>query len=542
MNEEWDATLGAYSADVTAALAELDRSNVPARIWQKDHTVWKPDPTEITNRLGWLNVAGLMSEHVGELEGFADGIRAAGFRHVVLLGMGGSSLGAEVLWQTFGRAPGRPDLIVLDSTIPETIAAVTGAIDPATTLFLASSKSGTTIEAELLFRYFRDLVQKTVGTDNVGGHFAFITDPGTTFAALADKEHARGLFLNPTDIGGRYSVLSYFGLVPGALIGVDLVRLLASADRMREACAPDVPAPQDPGVWWGACLGALHRRGRDKMTLITSPALASFGLWVEQLVAESLGKEGKGIVPVVGEPPVAPDRNGDDRLFVYIRLDSDANAPTDAAYAALKAAGHPVVVRELRDRYELGAEFFRWEFATAVAGAMLKVNPFFQPDVQRAKEATQRVLRERVASGSWLGQEAGVSPRELLSGVDKGAYFAIMAYLPQTPEIDAALQEVRRRVVEKYGLATTLGYGPRFLHSTGQLHKGGPNTGVFLQITADHEADVPIPGEPYSFGVVADAQALGDLETLRGMGRRVAAVRLPHADAASITRVAADLM
>ena len=541
-----EASLGAYSADIAAALAELERDSVPARIWQKDHTVWKPDPTEITNRLGWLDVADLMAGRIGELERFADEVRTADFRHVVLLGMGGSSLGAEVLWRTFGRASGRPDLIVLDSTIPETVAAVTNAIDPATTIFLLSSKSGTTIEVELLFRYFRELVRKAVGERRTGEHFVFITDPGTPFATLAGKESAYPPFLNPTDIGGRYSVLSCFGLVPGALIGVDLRRLLASADRMRQACAPDVAPAQNPSVWWGACLGALQRRGRDKMTLITSPALASFGLWVEQLIAESLGKEGRGIVPVVGEPLVAPGCYGDDRLFVYLRLATDeaavAAATTDAAAAALKTAGYPVVVQELADCYELGAEFFRWEFATAVAGAMLKVNPFFQPDVQRAKEATQQVLRVRVGSGSWPEQEGGVSPKELLSGVNKGAYFAIMAYLPQTPAIDAALQELRRRVVEKHGLATTLGYGPRFLHSTGQLHKGGPNTGVFLQITADHGADVPIPGEPYTFGVVADAQALGDLKTLRGLGRRVAAIRLPRADAAAVTRLAKELL
>ena len=535
------ASLGDHAADVDAALAELQRSDIPARIWRKDHTVWKDDPTEITNRLGWLRVTGLMAEKIDGLEAFAAEISAAGYQQVVLLGMGGSSLGAEVLRQTFGHRPGWPDLIVLDSTVPETIASVTAAIRPETTLFLPSSKSGTTIEANLLFRYFRHLVQQAVGPERAGEHFAFITDAGTPFAALAEKEKARRLFLNPSDIGGRYSVLSYFGLVPGALAGIDLRRLLASAEAMRGACAADVPAPQDPGVWWGACLTAFARRGKDKLTLITSPALASFGLWVEQLIAESLGKEGKGIVPVVRGPIVPTHLYSQDRLFAYLRLEGDDNAATDSAVAGLKSTGQPVVVWELRDRYEIGGEFFYWELATAVAGAMLKVNPFFQPDVQRAKEATERVLREYVATGSLPRADFGIAPGQLLEGVPKNAYFAVMAYLEPTPAIDAALQRLRRAVLERHGIATTLGYGPRFLHSTGQMHKGGPNTGVFLQITANHERDIAIPGEPYTFGVVADAQALGDLQTLRSLGRRVAAVRLRQPDAAAIERLTNDM-
>jgi transaldolase/glucose-6-phosphate isomerase len=525
--------LGQYEADVKAAVAELTRSDAVKRIWRKDHTVWKPDPTEISNRLGWLTVTETMHEQVPALQSFAAEIKGAGFRHVVSLGMGGSSLCAEVLWQVFGSAASFPRLTVLDSTVPAAIQAVVNAIDPARTLFLVSSKSGTTTEPNILYKYFRHLLEQT-GKADPGQNFVAITDPGTPLAMLAEKEKFRRVFLNPPDIGGRYSVLSYFGLVPGSLIGADIKALLDRADSMREGCASCVPGHENPGMWLGATMGALAVKGRDKLTLVTSPSIGSFGLWVEQLIAESTGKEGKGIIPVAGEPLLAPDFYWIDRLFVYLRLKTDDNKATDAAINALKTSGQPVIVLEMKDKLDLGAEFFRWEFATATAGKILSIHPFNQPDVQRAKDATERILSDYVKSGRLPEIKTTGSLTSLLSQACQGAYFAVMAYLHQIPETDEVLATLRRKVMEQYRIATTLGYGPRFLHSTGQLHKGGQNEGLFLQITTEHRNDLPIPGEPYTFGVVADAQALGDSQALQALGRRVVSLRLSQSDAASL--------
>ncbi len=537
-----DVSIGAYIADVEATLADPGRRDLVGRIWRKDHTVWKSDPAEISNRLGWLTITDTMSEQVSALESFAKEVRETGFRHVVLLGMGGSSLGPEVLRQTFGSATGYPELIVLDSTVPASVQAVSRAIDPAHTLFLISSKSGSTTEPLILLQYFRSLVESAIRKERAGQNFVAITDLGTPLARLAEEEGFRRTFLNPPDIGGRYSVLSYFGLVPAALIGIDIKALLDRADCMREGCASCVPVHENPGAWLGACIGTLALRGRDKLTLITSPAISSFGLWVEQLIAESTGKEGKGIIPVVNEPLVKPSQYGDDRLFVCLRLDDDDNSAIDAANERIKSSGQPILVLEMRNRYDLGAEFFRWEFATAVAGAILGIHPFNQPNVQQAKDATERVLHEYTTSGHLPQVETAGSLIDLLAEAGKGTYLAIMAYIRQTPEVDEVLAELRRKVVERHHLATTLGYGPRFLHSTGQLHKGGPNTGLFLQITADHEHSLSIPGKPYTFGVVADAQALGDLQALQSSGRRVARIHLSRADGAAISRLVTELV
>ncbi len=509
---------------VRDALAKLTQSDVITRIWRKDHTVWKPDPREITDRLGWLTVTDFTRDHLPELKLFAEEVRGAGFRHIVLLGMGGSSLGAEVLRQVFGSAPGFPQLIVLDSTLPESIGAVTEATDPRRTLFLVSSKSGTTTEPLILYRYFRSLVEKA-GIDSAGTHFVAITDPATPLVRMAEAEKFRRIFLNPVDIGGRYSVLSYFGMAPAALIGVDIRAILEHVDAMREGCAAGMPVPDNPGSWLGACTATMSLKGRDKLTLLTSPSLSSFGLWVEQLIAESTGKEGKGIIPVAGEPVLGPESYGGDRLFIYFRLRDDDNLPTDTAIASLEKAGHPAVVLDMEGKPALGAEFYRWEFATAVAGALLGVNPFDQPDVQRAKAATERILKEYAASRKPPEPYSTGTLADLLEKTEPGDYFAILAYVRQTPETDAALAGLRQRVMSRYRVATTLGYGPRFLHSTGQLHKGGPDKGLFLQITTDHEEDVPVPGEPYTFGTVADAQALGDLQVLQAAGRRVVSLR-----------------
>ena len=534
-------SLGTLLQDVETSLADLQQRDVVGRLWRKDHTVWKPDPAEITNRLGWLTVIDLMCDQVPILQAFAQEVRDAGINRVVLLGMGGSSLGPEVLRQTFGSAPGYPELIVLDSTVPAWVQAVTDAIDPARTLFVVSSKSGTTIEPLSFYRHFRGLVKRAVGTEKAGQHFVAVTDPGTPLARLAQEEGFRRIFLNPPDIGGRYSVLSYFGLVPAVLTGIDIAALLDRADCMREGCASCVPPHDNPGAWLGAIMGTLALKGRDKLTLVTSPSIGSFGLWVEQLIAESTGKDGRGIIPVAGEPLTAPPSYGEDRLFVYLRLEGDDNAGTDAALERIKASGQPVVRLDLKGRYDLGAEFFRWEFATAVAGAMLGIHPFDQPNVQQAKALTERVLQERQSSGRLPEVEVASSLRDLLTLARPGDYLAIMAYLRQTPATDRALADLRRRVVERYGITTTLGYGPRFLHSTGQLHKGGPDTGLFLQVTANHEKDLPIPGEPYTFGALADAQALGDLQALQALGRRVIRVNPtpPHEEA--ILRLASEL-
>ena len=541
MADPQSISIGVYLSDVEETLADLEQRNVVGRIWHSDYTVWKPDPAEISNRLGWLDVADLMHKQVRNLEDFAGEVRDAGFAHVVLLGMGGSSLGPEVLRQTFGSAAGYPRLIVLDSTLPEAVQAVTDAIKPAQTLFIVSSKSGGTTEPNVLFQYFKSLVEPVVGKENAGKNFIAITDAGSSLAGLAQAEGFRRTFENPSDIGGRYSVLSYFGLVPAALCGINISALLAGADRMREGCLPYVPIHECFGAWLGACMGTLTLLGRDKLTLLTSPAIASFGLWVEQLLAESTGKEGKGIVPVAGEPVMEKEHYGRDRFFVCLRLDGDDNSVLDAAVENIKSYGQPVVLLEMRDKTDIGAEFYRWEFATAIAGAILGIHPFDQPDVQAAKDATERVLQEYVVSGNLPKVEEG-SLAGLLAQAEKGKYLAILAYLCQTPETDRLLTDLRRRIVVKYNIATTLGYGPRYLHSTGQLHKGGPDTGLFLQLSSNHGNDIDIPGKPYSFGIVADAQALGDFQALQMLGRHVTRIHIDGDINTAISKLLKALM
>ena len=533
--------LGRHLPDVEALLADLQQRDMMGRIWRRDHTVWNPEPTEITNRLGWLAVADVMCEQVPALEAFAAAARDDGFHHVVLLGMGGSSLGPEVLRQAFGSSEGYPRLIVLDSTVPAWVRAVTDGIDPAQTLFVVSSKSGATTEPNTFYAHFRNMVERSVGKQQAGKNFVAITDPGTSLERLAREMGFRRVFSNPPDIGGRYSVLSYFGLVPAALTGVNIATLLDRADCMREGCSSCVPAHDNPGAWLGAVMGSMARKGRDKLTLITSPSISSFGLWVEQLIAESTGKEGRGIVPVAGEPMVDPDSYKDDRFFVYLRLEGDNNSETDTAVVKIQGSGQPVVRLDLKDKYDIGAEFYRWEFATAVAGAVLGIHPFDQPNVQAAKDMTERVLGQYRSSGELSQIETLGSLGELLAQVKPGDYLALMAYVRQTPETDRALESLRRLVTERYGIATTLGYGPRFLHSTGQLHKGGPASGLFLQVTEDHQQDLPIPGEAYTFATLADAQATGDLEALQVSGRRVARVHLGHDNAAAIYELVTEV-
>jgi transaldolase/glucose-6-phosphate isomerase len=551
------ATLWTLQPEVEATLDRADRDRVAERVWKKDPTLWKTDPAqqgEITNRLGWLTVMEQMGDNLSRLDDLRADVQRAGFTHCVLLGMGGSSLAAEVMRRTFGAAEGCPELLVLDSTDPMTIEAVAHQVDLARTLFLVSSKSGETVETLSQFSYFYDLLKRPGAKgDDAGQSFIVITDPGTALDQLARESNLRATFRNPPDIGGRYSALSYFGLVPAAILGVDIGKLLNRAETMAQTCAPSVAARENPGVWLGVILGALANQKRDKVTILASPPVATLGYWLEQLLAESTGKEGKGILPVEGEPLGAPESYGDDRVFVSLRTDDEVDETQESAVAAFEAAGHPVVRLALRDEYDLGQEFFRWEFATAVAGSLLGVNPFDQPNVQEAKEATERLLQEYsrtrvlpqprailqtetrnvsiVAEGEQAGRMRGaISLQAAFEAFAQqsrpGDYLALLAYLPETARVDDALQQIRGRLRDTLGIATTLGYGPRFQHSTGQYFKGGPNTGLFIQLVAPDTTVALIPGAAYSFGTLKQAQALGDWQTLLTRGRRAIRIEL----------------
>ncbi len=538
------ASLGEHEARVARTLRSLTEGEFSRRLWAKDASLWKDDPAQqraIRQRLGWLTVTEAMSEHSGRLAALGEEVKAAGFSHAVLLGMGGSSLAAEVLRRSIGHARDNPDLTLLDTTVPASILEVEHMLDLERTLFIVSSKSGTTVETVSLFRYFFEKVRAKAGA-RAGEQFIAITDPGTPLAATARSEGFRHCFLNPPDVGGRYSVLSYFGLVPAAVMGIDAARLLDRAESLLQGCASCVPADSNPGVLLGTVLGALALAGRDKVTFLAPPALAPFGAWAEQMLAESTGKEGKGLIPVDGEPAGEPSVYGDDRLFVRLRLEGERDG-LEEVVRALEAAGQPVVTTALRDRYDLGQEFFRWEMATAVAGALLGINPFDEPNVQESKENTARLLRELEATGrlpegtpfleegglslycdeataTQLRREARDSRLAALLGAHLGRarpgdYVALLAYLPRRREHEESLSRVRAAVRDATRLATTLGFGPRYLHSTGQLHKGGPDRAVFLQLTADDQAELPIPGQRYGFGTLKRAQALGDLQALQ---------------------------
>ncbi len=518
---QWHS-LGGLQPAVDAQIAKLQKDDAPRRLWAKDSTLWTPDPAkrqEIHDRLGWLDVADKMLEKAGELRDVA--FLGRKFSDVVLLGMGGSSLCPDVLRNTFGAVKGHPKLHVLDTTDPATILGVRAKIKLPTTLFIVASKSGETTETLSHFAFFFDQTKKN------GKQFAAITDPGTSLQKLAKDNGFRWIFSNPPDIGGRYSALSYFGLVPGALMGVNVAELLERAVEMEHSCADSVPVESNPGVWLGAVMGRLATQGRNKVTLITSPKVATFGYWVEQLIAESTGKEGKGIVPIEGEPVGKPAAYGDDRLFVYIRMDAD---PPNRAVKALEKYGHPVVTLTLRDKLDLGGDFLRWEVATAIAGSILGIDAFDQPNVQESKDNTKKVLTTFKSRGKLPAAESVAAAKakagiaSLLGRAKKGAYFAIMAYTARTPGSEAAIAAIRAAVRDKTKIATTAGYGPRFLHSTGQLHKGGPKTGLFLQIVQDDARDVPIPGQPYSFSVLKQAQAIGDLQSLTS--RRLPVLRV----------------
>ena len=541
---------------VKDALVTLERNHAVKRIWEHDHTLWKPDPEEIGDRLGWLTVTDVMRRWIDELRSFAGEVRAEGIRHVVLMGMGGSALAPEVYRNTFGCAEGCPEFLMLDSTVPGSVRRVTDAIDPAHTLFIVSSKSGGTIEVLSFYRHFRALVEEAGGDSPAGRSFVAITDASTSLAKMAHEEGFRRVFLNPADVGGRFSALSLFGLLPGVLMGMDVERFLDAADEMRAAC--QVPLPNNPGARLGAILGSLPKHGVDKLTLLTSPALESFGLWAEQMIAESLGKEGTGVIPVAGEPVLEHEAYGKDRFFLYIRLEGDDNGAVDAHASALAAAGKPLARLDMNDRYHLGAEMYRWEFATALAGSLLGVHPFNQVNVQAAKDFTNEGLRRYALDGRLPEPPETGTPESLLKSVSSGDYLALQVYLPQSPRLDAALQRVRLNVAVRHHVATTSGYGPRYLHSTGELHKGGPASGLFIQIVSSGQIissgqvasnrqpagnghtgdDLPVPGQPYNFGVLAAAQALGDLQALVEQGRRVARIEVSGDAVANVNALA----
>jgi len=526
-----EAELGALEGAVKTRLAQLEQAAVVRRIAEKDAGLWASNGSgekeEIKNRLGWLQVANLMEERISDLEGLRKELVADGFTDCVVMGMGGSSLAPEVFRETFGAPKGALNVHVLDTTDPAAIARLVETIDLKQTVFIVASKSGTTLETLSHYRYF------WLQSGQQGKQFLAITDPGTALADEGKRRGFRRVFLNPADIGGRYSALSYFGLVPAALGGVDLARLLDRAATMVQACSGSGPVDQNPGAWLGAVFAEAAKAGRDKVTIIAPPALQSFGVWAEQLIAESTGKEGKGLVPVADEALGAPQVYGSDRLFVRLAL-SGGDDPNASRLEALRKAGHPVVTLKLSDALSLGAEFFRWEYAIAVAGAILGINVFDQPNVQEAKDLTKKVLGEgnppTTGEGiRWAGQQGATleaAIQGLLGQVRPGDYVALLAFIAPDPKHDSALNAIRLAIRDKYRVATTVGYGPRYLHSTGQLHKGGPNTGVFLQIVGDDPKDIPIPGERLSFGVLKQAQALGDFQALRNHGRRVLRVQV----------------
>jgi transaldolase/glucose-6-phosphate isomerase len=519
----YEAQLGAIDGAVGKRLEQLEQTAVVRRIAEKDAGLWKPNgsaQTEIRERLGWLDVADRMEERVPELEALRKELVGEGFTDAVLMGMGGSSLAPEVFRQTFGAPKGALDVHVLDTTDPAAIVALAKLIDVRKAVFIVASKSGTTLETLSHYHYFwQQAGQK-------GSQFIAITDPGTPLADEATRRSFRRSFLNPPDIGGRYSALSYFGLVPAALGGVDVSGLLDRTATMMQACSPSVRAGENPGAWLGAVFAEAAKVGRDKITIVAPAAIQSFGVWAEQLIAESTGKEGKGLVPVADEALGPPQVYGSDRLFVRLALPGDDEP---VALAALGKAGHPVVTLKLSDPLAIGAEFFRWEYAIAVAGAILGINVFDQPNVQEAKDLTRKVLGEgnppTVGEGiRWAGQSGATleaAIQALLGQVRAGDYVALLAFIPPSAEHDRALNAIRLAIRDSYRVATTVGYGPRYLHSTGQLHKGGPNTGVFLQLVGDDPDDLAIPGEKFSFGVLKQAQALGDFQALRNHGRRV---------------------
>ena len=523
------------------------------RLWQRDASLWTN--TDEANWLGWLGIVPDQAARIQDFRNFAEDVKRAGFTHVLLLGMGGSSLCPEVLKMTFGKISGWPELHVLDSTDPAQVKSLENKIDISKTLFIVSSKSGSTLEPNIFKQYFFERTKQAVGAEKAGSHFVAITDPGSKMEQVANSDNFRHIFHGLPSIGGRYSALSDFGIVPASALGIDVAKFLDRTEEMVEACASSVPVEQNPGAVLGIILGAAHNLGCDKVTLITSPGISDLGAWLEQLLAESTGKEGKGIIPGDREQLGPPELYGKDRVFVYLRLETAPDSAQDAKVTALENAGQAVVRISLGDPYDLGQEFFRWEIATAVAGSIIRINPFNQPDVEASKTATRQLTAEYEKTGSLppekpLLEEGGIKLftdekssqaltkvagndsslsgylRAHLARITAGDYFALLAFIPMTGANEDKLQSIRHLVRNSKHVATCLGFGPRYLHSTGQAYKGGPNSGIFLQITCDDAVDLPVPGQKYTFGVVKAAQARGDFQVLLERNRGALRVHL----------------
>jgi transaldolase/glucose-6-phosphate isomerase len=541
------------AAAVKATTAEWQSGGKMQRLWQHDATLWTG--TDEGNWLGWLDIVEEQIAQHDQLVKLAKEIQLRGFEHILLLGMGGSSLCPEVLRMTFGRITHFPTLHVLDSTDPAQVKAFEHQIDIAKTLFIVSSKSGSTLEPNIFKQYFFERTKQVVGATKVGSQFIAITDPGSKMQQVAEADRFLHLFFGRPSIGGRYSALSNFGMVPAAVMGLDTKKFLDRASDMARACGAGVSVEESPGAALGVILGAAANLGRDKVTIVASPGISDLGAWLEQLLAESTGKVGKGIIPVGHENLTAPDVYGNDRVFVYVRLESGPDADQDAKVAAIEKAGHPVVRIAMADIYELGAEFFRWEIATAVAGSIIGINAFNQPDVEASKIATRDLTSAYEKTGSLPVEKPVVEDNGIrlftdeknatelakaaggdntlvgylkahLARINTGDYFAVLGYIQMNAEHEQALQALRLFVRDKKRVATVLGFGPRFLHSTGQAYKGGPNSGVFLQITCDDSVELPVPGQKYTFGIVKAAQARGDFQVLADRGRRALRVHL----------------
>ena len=538
---------------VQATLNDWQSGAKMARLWRGDPSLWTSD--DENKWIGWLPIVEEQLTQLSQLTAATADAAKAGFTHALLLGMGGSSLCPEVLKITYGKQSGHPELHVLDSTDPAQIKSIEGQVDLARTLCIVASKSGSTLEPNIFKQYFFDRMQQVVEKEKAGDHFIAITDPGSKMQQVAERDHFRKIFFGVASIGGRYSALSNFGMVPAAIMGLDLAKFLQRTNEMVQACKPEVPADQNPGAVLGAILGTLGNLGRNKVTIITSPGIHDLGAWLEQLIAESTGKIGKGLIPVDREALGAPEVYGNDRVFVHLLLANEPDTAQKQKLDALRTAGHPVVEIELADTYDLGQEFFRWEIATAVAGSILKINPFNQPDVEASKIVTRQLTEAYEKTGklpeeSPIFDQGGIklftdernaanlkglagSDRSLtgflrahLSQLNPGDYMALLAYIEMNSAHEETLQAMRHAVRDRKHVATCLGFGPRFLHSTGQAYKGGPNSGVFLQITCDDANDLPVPGQKYTFGTVKAAQARGDFQVLADRKRRALRVHL----------------
>ena len=556
-------TLGkGLQSELDRALRDWRVNDKVRRLWARDSMLWSG--SDEAKWLGWLDITERQLAHLDLFDDFAADVRDGGFTHALLLGMGGSSLCPEVLSETFGQQEGSPRLHVLDSTDPAQVKAFEDKLDPAKTLFIVSSKSGSTLEPNIFKQYFFERLEQTLSKGKAGAHFVAVTDPGSKLEEVARRDGFRHLFHGDPSIGGRYSALSHFGMIPAAAMGIEARRLLERADEMAIACSPRVPVERNTGLVLGLILGAAAKAGRDKLTLIASPGLYHLGAWLEQLLAESTGKQGRGIIPVDREPLGSPKDYGNDRMFAYLSLEGQTDAQQDAAIETLEKAGRPVVRLNLRDAYDLGAQFFLWEIVTAVAGAVLGINPFDQPDVEASKIVTRTMTSQYETSGTLPVETAfarfdsmaffaddtnaavlqaggGATSTGLikahLSRLAEGDYFALLGYVEMKAEHERILEGIRRMVRDSKKVATCVGFGPRFLHSTGQAYKGGPNSGVFLQITCDDAADLDVPGRKYTFGVVKAAQASGDFQVLTERGRRALRVHLSGDATTALSRL-----